>query len=77
MALFNMYEGIQEVTCSETIRRTIEKSSMTRYELAKKSGVSESVLSRFMSNSCGMTITTLDKLAPVLGLTLKEDVYDR
>jgi transcriptional regulator with XRE-family HTH domain len=44
---------------------------MTRYEIAQRSGVSESILSRLINGHGGITVSTLDKLAPVLGLRLE------
>lgn len=50
------------------VRHAIEGSGLSRYEIAKASGVSEAALSRFMSGERGLTTGTLDRLADVLGL---------
>ncbi len=52
------------------VQRAIEESGLTRYAIAKASGVSEAALSRFMSGERGLTTATLDRLADVLQLEL-------
>jgi transcriptional regulator with XRE-family HTH domain len=61
-------------TLSDQIRQFIEQSGTTRYEIARAAGVSEAVLSRFMSKRSGLTLDTLDKLADVLGLRVIQTV---
>ena len=55
---------------SDQIRRAIETCGMTRYRLAKLSGVEQAVLSRFINGKSGLTTFNLDKLAVVLDLEL-------
>jgi transcriptional regulator with XRE-family HTH domain len=55
---------------SDGVRKAIRECGMTRYEIAKRSGVGQGVLSRFMHGQNALTLTTLDKLADVLGLEL-------
>ncbi len=43
---------------------------MSRYAICKASGVEQAVMSRFMAGKRGLTLTTLDALADVLGLDL-------
>jgi ribosome-binding protein aMBF1 (putative translation factor) len=57
---------------SEAIRKEIEKCGWSRYELAKRAGVEQATLSRFMAGKCGLAMRTVDKLADVLGLELKK-----
>jgi len=55
----------------EKIRLAIEKSGMSRYQIAKDTGISESVLCKIMQGgSAGHR--TLDKLCEYLGLELRE-----
>lgn len=54
----------------ETLKQAILKSEMSRYELAHESGVSEGVLSRFMSGERGITFETAGKIAKALKLQL-------
>lgn len=54
---------------SDAIRTAIDDCGMSRYELAKRSGVSQAALSRFMQGK-SMTTDLLDRLAGPLGLRL-------
>ncbi len=58
------------VTISESVRRAITGSALSRYEIAKRSGVGESVLSRFCRGERSMSLETLDRLADVLHLEM-------
>ena len=55
---------------SESIRKAIRDCGMTRYVIAKRTGVSQGVLSRFMNGQNALTLTTVDKLVEELGLEL-------
>jgi transcriptional regulator with XRE-family HTH domain len=55
------------------VRQAIEKSGLTRYEIAKLSGVTEASLSRFANGQRGLNLASLDRLAPVLGLRIEID----
>lgn len=52
------------------VRVAIENSGLTRYEIAKATGIEQSALSRFMSGERGLTTASLDRLAPLLGLEI-------
>lgn len=58
---------------SGAIRRAIEKSGMSRYEICKATGIDKAGMSRFMSGERGLTTASLDKLAPLLGLRIVVD----
>jgi transcriptional regulator with XRE-family HTH domain len=47
---------------SDVLRRAIEKQG-SRYELSKKSGVAESVISRFVNRKATLNLVTADRLA--------------
>ena len=55
---------------TEQLQRIIRDCGMSRAEIARKTGVAEAVLSNFKSGKRGITTDTIDKLAPVLGLTI-------
>jgi plasmid maintenance system antidote protein VapI len=55
---------------SEVLRQAILQAPMSRYEMAQRSGVTEGALSFFVNGHRGLTTTSIDKLAPVLGLEL-------
>ncbi len=57
------------MTIAKELRRIIDSSGLSRYELAKLSGVTEGTLSKCMAGA-DVTTRTLDALAPVLGLRL-------
>lgn len=52
------------------IRKAIERSTLARYEIAKQSGVEESSISRFMSGKRSLSLDSIERLAPVLGLEI-------
>lgn len=58
------------VNITEQLRRAIETSGMSRFQLARLSGVSEAALSRFMSGKRSIGLDSVDKLAVVLKLRL-------
>jgi len=52
------------------LRAAIAKAPMTRRELARRAGIAEGLLSRFMGRKIGATMRTADALAEVLNLDL-------
>lgn len=55
------------------MRQTIENSGFTMYQVAKESGVAPAILSRFMSGKRTLTLPTAEKIAQIVGLTLKKE----
>ncbi len=55
---------------SEALRDEIIERGLTAYAAAKQSGVSVDAVQRFLNEQRGLTLTTVDKLADSLGLTL-------
>jgi transcriptional regulator with XRE-family HTH domain len=55
---------------STAVRRAIERSGLSRYEICKATGIDKAGLSRFMTGERGLTTASLDKLAPLLGLRI-------
>jgi transcriptional regulator with XRE-family HTH domain len=51
-----------------SLRAAIKSSGQSRYQIAKATGVAESVLSRFMSGERGLSIETAERIAAHLGL---------
>jgi transcriptional regulator with XRE-family HTH domain len=60
----------QGVTVSERLRAAIEDVGVSRYRLAKETGVAESVLSRFVRRQRGLDLASVDRLATYLELDL-------
>jgi len=54
----------------DAIRDSIEASGKSRYQLARESGVAESVLSRLMSGERGVSVRTAERIADALGLEI-------
>lgn len=59
------------MTVSEQLRHAIETCGMTRAELARQSGVAESVLSRFVVGGRDLKTPNLDAVCMTLGLWLE------
>jgi transcriptional regulator with XRE-family HTH domain len=58
-------------TFSDQLRRAINNCGMTRYQIAKRTGISEATLSRFMSGQRGLTLKAVDTLAVLLAWKLE------
>lgn len=67
-----IYHGILLVmtTMSDRVREAIKTSGLTRYQIAKQSGVTEGALSRFVAGERDMTLRTLERIAPLIGVRL-------
>jgi len=61
-------------TFSDQLRHIIEMSPLTRYRIAKDSGVDASQLLRFMRGDGRLTNDSLDKIGEVLQLRLVSDL---
>ncbi len=57
-------------SASEALKRAIQASDLTVYEIAKRAKVSQIIISRFLSGERDIRMATGDKLAQVLGLKL-------
>ena len=55
---------------TEQVRTAITKSGMTQAELARETGLTKGALSRFMSGERDMTLRTLHRIAPYIGVRL-------
>jgi transcriptional regulator with XRE-family HTH domain len=55
---------------TDALRRAILTSKLSRYEIAKRSGVTEASLSRFAAGG-SLRLETVDRLLDVLGLEIK------
>ena len=54
----------------DQLRELVETDPMSRYELSKRTGVPESVLSYFVSGQRGMSLASIDAVCRCLGLRL-------
>ncbi len=55
---------------SQALREAISEQGLTAYAAAKRAGVSVDAIQRFLNEQRGLTLSTVDKLADSLGLTL-------
>ena len=58
-------------TLDEQIVRAIKDRGLTGYRVAQMSGVSETILSRFLRGERSLALPTASKLVAALGLELK------
>jgi len=55
---------------SEQLKASIATAGVSRYAIAKATGVAESQLSRFLSGRAGLSLESIDKVGRFLGLRL-------
>ena len=60
----------QSKSLSEQLRQTIDDSGLTRYRIAKESGIDEPKLSRFYHGQAGLSQDNLDRLAECLEIKI-------
>jgi len=53
---------------SDQIRGLVDSSRMSRYEIARQTGIDQSALSRFMTGERGLSTMALDTLGEFLDL---------
>ena len=53
---------------SDQLRRLVRESPVSRYQIAKDTGIAESTLSVFIRGERGLSIESIDKLYEYLGL---------
>ena len=58
---------------SKALREAIVERGLTAYATAKQAGVSVDAIQRFLNEQRGLNLSTVDKLADALGLTLCPD----
>ena len=56
---------------TDQLRQAIHASGLTRYRIAKETGIRESTLSRFCNGQRGLSMKALDTLCEFLGLSLQ------
>lgn len=60
----------KKTSLTDQLRQFIDAAEASRYRLAIQTGMSQAVLSRFMSGKGGMSMEKLDILADVLDLEI-------
>jgi len=56
---------------TSALKKALKQCRKSRYQIAKESGISPILLSRFLSGQRDIRLATADRLASVLGLKLK------
>lgn len=51
----------------DQLRRLIDESGLTRYAIAKETGITQAALSRFQAGKAGLSMPNLNLLAELLG----------
>jgi transcriptional regulator with XRE-family HTH domain len=54
----------------ETIKEAIDTSDMTHYQIAQQSGVSKTIISRFMSGERSISLENAERICDLLGVVL-------
>ena len=63
----------QNEAISNALRRAILAAPITRYAMAKRLGIQQSTLSRFINRQRGLPLELVDRLGELLGLRLVAD----
>ena len=58
---------------SDQVRRAIDESGLTRYAIAKATGIDESALAKFFHGERGLSLASLDQLGEYLCLRIVMD----
>ena len=69
--VYNVYVKTRHEDIEQRLKRAVLESDMSRYQIAKISGVSEAQLSFFVNGKRTLTLPVAAKLAEVLGLELR------
>lgn len=60
----------KKTSLSDQLRQFIETADVSRYRISQQTGISQSLLSRFMHGTAGLSVDSLDKLGEALDLQL-------
>ena len=60
----------KKTSLSDQLRQFIETADVSRYRISQQTGISQSLLSRFMHGTAGLSVDSLDKLGEALELRL-------
>lgn len=55
-------------TFADQLRRAIEKSGLTQYQICQETGIDKATLSRFMNGKGGLSIEAIELLFNLFGL---------
>ena len=60
----------RQLQFSDQLRRAVNQSGLSRYEICKRAGLDQSVMHRFVHGQSGLSMTTIDAICEILGLRL-------
>ncbi|PQO37587.1 XRE family transcriptional regulator [Bremerella cremea] len=60
------------MSIAEQLREQIETSDKSRYEIARQSGIAQSVLARFVAGETSLSMANVEKLVSYFELELTE-----
>lgn len=63
----------KRTSLTDTIRKAVLHCGVSRYQIAKETGIAAPVLCRFVKGQRGMTLKNLDILAEYLGVRVVVD----
>jgi hypothetical protein len=55
---------------SDQLRQAVLRCGKTRYRISVETGISESILSRFVNRGAGLSLANIDKLCKSIGARL-------
>jgi transcriptional regulator with XRE-family HTH domain len=61
---------VKKMRFSDQLRRAVEQSDLTRYQISKRTGIAQSILSRFINQGAGLSMESTDRLCDCLRLRL-------
>ena len=62
---------------SEQLRDAIRRCGMTRYAISQRTGIAQSILSRFVNTGAGLSLANVDKVCECIGARLVLDADTR
>ena len=65
-----MAKRTKRTALTEQVRRAIAESGISRYRIARETGIAESTLSNFMADKRGFSLASLDALGDFLELDI-------
>ncbi|MGE3316520.1 MAG: helix-turn-helix domain-containing protein [Planctomycetaceae bacterium] len=65
-----MSKKTQSKLLTDQLRQAIDKCGLTRYQIAKETGIDESALAKFYNGHRGLSMSALNALGKCLELTI-------
>ena len=60
----------KQLTFTDELRQAIRRGGKSQYRISKETGISEGQLSRFMHGQVGLSLSAIDRLCRILGLSI-------